>query len=217
MPQASQATTDTVRSRQKERREADILSASIRVMAAKGYHQTRISDIAQEAGVAYGLVYHYFGSKEKILRAILENIWERFGQRIERITARNRSTVEKLSMISDYMLDTCIARPDIIQLLVQEIVRARNIENLPDMEIVRRIMGMIESIVAEGISEGELPPDSDSRLLALTLFGAVEMILSALVNGLYDSSRDMSPQKIRVLKRKMRVFISAGSFGRMPS
>ena len=202
------------RSRQKERREADILSASIRVMAARGYHQTRISDIAQEAGVAYGLVYHYFGSKEKILRAILENIWERFGQRIERITARNRGTVEKLSMISDYMLDTCIARPDIIQLLVQEIVRARNIENLPDMEIVRRIMGMIESIVAEGVEVGELPPDSDSRLLALTLFGAIEMILSALVNGLYDSSRDLSPQKIRVLKRKMRAFIGGGSFGR---
>lgn len=214
MPQAA---PDTVRSRQKERREADILSASIRVMAARGYHQTRISDIAQEAGVAYGLVYHYFGSKEKILRAILENIWERFGQRIERITARNRSTVEKLSMICDYMLDTCIARPDIIQLLVQEIVRARNIENLPDMEIVRRIMGMIESIVKDGVELGELPPDTDSRLIALTLFGAVEMILSALVNGLYDSSQDMSPQKIRVLKRKMRAFISAGSFGKVPT
>ncbi len=211
------APPETVRSRQKEKREADILSASIRVMAARGYHQTRISDIAQEAGVAYGLVYHYFGSKELILRAILENIWERFGQRIERISARNRTTVEKLSMVSDYMLDTCIARPDIIQLLVQEIVRARNIENLPDLEIVRRVMSMIESIITSGVDVGELPADTDARLLALAWFGAIEMILSGLVNGLYDSKIDMSPRRIRLLKQKMRAFISGGSFGKSPA
>lgn len=205
------------RQRQKQRREAHILDAAIRVMAERGYHQTRISDIAAEAGVAYGLVYHYFGSKEKILRAILENIWERFSQRIERIAARNRTTVEKLSMISDYMLDTCIARPDIIELLVQEIVRARNIENLPDMEIVRRVIGMIEDIIARGVEASELPADSDPRLLALALFGSVEMILSGLISGLYGGGRDMSPQQIRSLKRKMRTFIGGGSFGVAPA
>ena len=110
-----------LRSRQKIERQADILAAAIAVMSEKGYHSTRISDIAERAGVAYGLVYHYFGSKQNILSYILESLWDRFGKRIQKISAQpDLKTAEKLTEISDYMLDTLIARPDIIRLLVQE-------------------------------------------------------------------------------------------------
>jgi TetR/AcrR family transcriptional regulator, fatty acid metabolism regulator protein len=44
-----------------------ILDAAIRVFARQGFHATRVSDIADEAGVAYGLVYHYFSSKDEVL------------------------------------------------------------------------------------------------------------------------------------------------------
>ena len=40
-----------------------ILDAAIKVFADKGYHGSRVSDIANEAGIAYGLVYHYFKNK----------------------------------------------------------------------------------------------------------------------------------------------------------
>ena len=204
----------TLRTRQKEKRIADILKAAIFVMARKGYHQTRISDIAQEAGVAYGLVYHYFGSKEKVLAAILENIWERFGERIEKISGQDSSTVEKLSELSDYMLDTCIARPDIIELLVHEIVRARNIENLPDMEIVRRILRLIEQIFQDGIQNGELEASADPRLMSMVFFGSLEMVLTAISTTLYDTEPYMTARKIRIMKKKMRHFIRGGSFGK---
>ncbi len=204
-----------LRSRQKEQREADILQAAIRVMAHRGYHQTRISDIAQEAGVAYGLVYHYFGSKEKILGAILDTIWERFGARIERIRSGDAATVDKLSDISDYMLDTAIARPDIIQLLVREVVHANHLDNVTELKVVRHIIGMIESVFNDGIGRGELSPNADARMLALTFFGSVEMMLTALSQGLYDSESTMDSRKIRHVKKKMRIFIRGGSFGRI--
>ncbi|PZS09724.1 MAG: TetR/AcrR family transcriptional regulator, partial [Solirubrobacterales bacterium] len=44
-----------------------ILDAAVRVFARQGFHTCRVADIADEAGVAYGLVYHYFSAKEEIL------------------------------------------------------------------------------------------------------------------------------------------------------
>ena len=205
-----------LRSRQKTERQADILNAAIYVMAEKGYHKTRISDIAEHAGVAYGLVYHYFGSKEKILAYILESLWERFGERISKIQNSGQSTASKLTEIMDYMLDTQIARPDIIRLLVQEIVRARNIENLPEMEIVRRIIGMIEQVFIDGVAAGELEAGTDTRLLALTFFGSVELLLTAVATGVYNPGKKLDTRQLKHLKKQMRAFIHGGSFGVSP-
>ncbi len=53
-----------------------ILDAAVRVFARRGFHVCRVSDIADEAGVAYGLVYHYFSSKEEILDTMFLERWE---------------------------------------------------------------------------------------------------------------------------------------------
>jgi len=57
----------TTRSAAQEERRRQILDAAVRAFAKKGYHACRVSDIAEEAGVAYGLVYHYFESKDAVL------------------------------------------------------------------------------------------------------------------------------------------------------
>ncbi len=50
-----------------------ILDAAVRVFARRGFHACRVSDIADEAGVAYGLVYHYFASKEEVLDTLFSS------------------------------------------------------------------------------------------------------------------------------------------------
>lgn len=204
----------TVRNRSRARRQEEILSAAITVMSEKGYHGTRISDIAERAGVAYGLVYHYFGSKERILSQIVESLWQRFGDRIRRIHAQPIAGVEKLAQISDYMLDTVIARPDLIRLLVQEVVRARNFKELPDLEIVRRIIDTIEDIFRHSIAAGELPADSDPRFLSFVFFGAMDTTLTMISTGAYGDGRRGDARFVKTVKRRMRVFLQAGSFGR---
>ena len=52
-----------------------ILDAAMRVFARQGFHTCRVSDIADEAGVAYGLVYHYFSSKDEILDTLFLERW----------------------------------------------------------------------------------------------------------------------------------------------
>ena len=53
-----------------------ILDAAVRVFAREGFHTCRVSDIADEAGVAYGLVYHYFKSKDQVLDTLFLERWD---------------------------------------------------------------------------------------------------------------------------------------------
>ncbi|HBS03413.1 MAG TPA: hypothetical protein DEA96_00505 [Leptospiraceae bacterium] len=190
-----------------------ILRAAVKVMARKGYHGTRISDIAAEADVAYGLVYHYFGSKEKVLDTILESVATRFSDRIARIGQEKGTLTEKLSRISDYMLDTYLANPEMIHLLVQEVVRSGNVDPDSEMASARAILQQIQGIVEAGKKAGHIDSDTDTELLSIAFFGAVELTLTSLVQGIYRSSKP-STADIKEIRKKLRKIIHGGSFGR---
>ncbi len=63
-------------------RRRTILRAAIDVFARKGYHGCRIADVAKEAGVAYGLVYHYFKNKDELLETVFQACWSGFSTRV---------------------------------------------------------------------------------------------------------------------------------------
>src|SRR5258708_38222896 len=65
------------------KRSRQILAAAARVFARQGYQAARVGDIAQEAGAAHGLVYHYFDSKEAVLEAVVRDAWGRLLAAIE--------------------------------------------------------------------------------------------------------------------------------------
>ena len=67
-----------------------ILDAAIRVFARQGYHATRVADIADEAGVAYGLVYHYFRSKEAVMTELFTERWSLLLAAGEQVESRLR-------------------------------------------------------------------------------------------------------------------------------
>ena len=64
------------------------MAAAVRAFALKGYHACRVSDIAKEAGVAYGLVYHYFASKDEILDTVFLERWGLMIELIEEVDRR---------------------------------------------------------------------------------------------------------------------------------
>ena len=67
-----------------------ILDAAVRVFARQGFHSARVSDIADEAGVAYGLVYHYFGSKDEVLDTLFLERWNVLLEAIREVDAQRR-------------------------------------------------------------------------------------------------------------------------------
>jgi TetR/AcrR family fatty acid metabolism transcriptional regulator len=82
-----------------EDKRALIRNAAVRAFAKKGYHACRVSDIAEEAGVAYGLVYHYFGSKEAVLEAVFRETWQAMLNAIEAVEELGEPAPEQVRKV----------------------------------------------------------------------------------------------------------------------
>src|ERR1700750_1985490 len=92
-----------------------ILDAAMRVFASQGFHTCRVSDIADEAGVAYGLVYHYFSSKEEILHTLFLERWEERLAPIDEADASRQSPREKLYAIAGFIIDSYRHDPELMK------------------------------------------------------------------------------------------------------
>jgi TetR/AcrR family transcriptional regulator, fatty acid metabolism regulator protein len=83
-----------------------ILDAAVTVFARQGFHATRVSDIADEAGVAYGLVYHYFNSKDQVLNELFLERWSLLLAAIEEAEKTDASHREKLAMVAGFIFES---------------------------------------------------------------------------------------------------------------
>src|ERR1700760_1509309 len=91
-----------------------ILDAAVRVFARQGFHTCRVSDIADEAHVAYGLVYHYFSSKEQILDTLFVERWEVMRGAIAEADLSRRAPREKLFAIASFIVDSYRHDPELM-------------------------------------------------------------------------------------------------------
>jgi AcrR family transcriptional regulator len=189
-------------SQKRQKSERKIFQAAIKVIAEQGYHNTRISDIAKEAGVAYGLVYHYFGSKENIMAIILDEVTKKFSEKIDKIDHENIPTLEKLAKISDYMFDTYLANQEMIKLLIKEIIKEPNINK--DKMIAERILDKICLIIENGKRKKEIYSFIEPKILTLVFFGSIQMLLTSLVTKYYPVEESNKIQIIKKFKSQIR-------------
>jgi TetR/AcrR family fatty acid metabolism transcriptional regulator len=158
-----------------------ILDAAIVVFARLGYHGARISDIAREAGIAYGLVYHYFKNKEEILNTIFEERWSGFLEAVEEITESQRPIEDKLVSIAALMLNAHRLRPEWVKVLVLEIQRSSRFAEPTQIRAVGRFFQLIERLVREGQESGELRGEVDPEVASYVFVGALELVITARV------------------------------------
>jgi TetR/AcrR family transcriptional regulator, fatty acid metabolism regulator protein len=163
-----------------ERRQA-ILDAAVRVFARKGFHTARVGDIATEAGVAHGLLYHYFASKEDLLETVFSVAWGELLQAMRTAADTDEPASEQLRKACAILLRTWRHSPELVTVLVREIARSGELQNR--IEDVREAFRVIERIVARGQADGEFRPELDPRLAATIVYGALEEILTAWVLG----------------------------------
>ncbi len=164
-----------------EGKQAQILQAALRVFAAQGYEATRVGDIATEAGVAYGLVYHYFGSKEAVLDAVFREAWGRLLAAITQAEETGETAPEQLELVVKIVLRTWRDDPDLVRLLVLEVTRSPHIQD--ELDQIAQAFAAMQRIVERGQSEGTLRADVDARLAAWMLYGALEEVLTGWVLG----------------------------------
>jgi TetR/AcrR family transcriptional regulator, fatty acid metabolism regulator protein len=170
------------RSPAQEERRRQILDAAVRAFAKKGYHASRVSDIAEEAGVAYGLVYHYFESKDAVLEAIFREMWGMMVDAINAVEQLGDPPREQLRKACAIVLRTWRDYPDVVRVLVREV--ARSGEQLQrEVEEIAHAFQALQRIVERGQEEGVFRTDLSPRLAAWIMYGALEEILTGWVLG----------------------------------
>lgn len=162
-------------------RRRQILDAAIRVFAERGFHQCRVSDVADEAGVAYGLVYHYFKSKEEILNTLFLERWQLMLDAIAEIDARDLPAREKLAQVAAFIVDSYRHDPNLMKVIIVEVTRSSHSFGARHLDKIREAYDGIARIVERAQREGTFRSDIPADYGALFFYGAIEQLLTAWI------------------------------------
>jgi TetR/AcrR family transcriptional regulator, fatty acid metabolism regulator protein len=158
-----------------------ILDAAVRVFARQGFHTCRVSDIADEAGVAYGLVYHYFNSKDEILDTLFLERWNILLATIAEQDRRPMPARDKLYAIAAFIVDSYAHDPDLMQVIIVEVTRAANTFGRTHLAKIREAYAQIAEIVRGAQAAGEFRGDITAEFAALTFYGTIEQVLTGWI------------------------------------
>jgi TetR/AcrR family fatty acid metabolism transcriptional regulator len=165
-----------------------ILQAAVRVFAAQGYEATRVGDIAKEAGVAYGLVYHYYKSKDAVLEAVFREAWGRLLAAVALAEETGEEAADQLALVVKIVLRSWRDDPDLVRLLVREITRNPHIQD--ELDEIAQAFAALERIVRRGQTEGTFRAEPDAQFAAWMLYGALEEVLTGWVLGQLPDDAD---------------------------
>jgi TetR/AcrR family transcriptional regulator, fatty acid metabolism regulator protein len=162
-------------------RRRQILDAAVRVFARQGFHSCRVSDIADEAGVAYGLVYHYFSSKEQVMNELFMERWSLLLQAIEEADGQEISGREKLDAVAGFIVDSYRHDPELMKVIIVEVTRAANSFGRTHLPDISQAYDSIARIVEGAQATGEFRRDVDPVFASMWFYGAIEQLLSGWV------------------------------------
>jgi TetR/AcrR family fatty acid metabolism transcriptional regulator len=161
-----------------------ILDAAVRVFAHQGFHACRVSDIADEAGVAYGLVYHYFDSKDEVLDTLFLERWNVMLEMIREVDARPIPVREKLGEIASFIIDSYRHDPDLMKVIIVEVTRAANSFGNTHIGTIREAYELIGGMITKAQAEGVFKAEIEARFAAMAFYGAIEQLLTGWIFGL---------------------------------
>lgn len=165
----------------KDDRRKQILKAAVKVFAEKGYHGCRISDVAEEAGVAYGLVYHYYGNKDGLLASVFDTNWAFFAKAIDEIAASQQSMREKLTLIVELAFQAFEMAPLVVKVLVLEFGRNARLGEALENPKVAGVFKSIAQVFEEGRQTGELDEGIDPQAMSIIFMGTLETAFVSFV------------------------------------
>jgi TetR/AcrR family fatty acid metabolism transcriptional regulator len=158
-----------------------ILDAAVVAFAKRGFHACRVSDIADEANVAYGLVYHYFRSKDEVLDTLFLDRWNVLLDVISEIDGLQIPVREKLHAIAGFIVDSYRRDPDLMKVIIVEVTRAANSFGRTHLGKIREAYALIAEIVAKAQAEGAFKTAVTPEFAALAFYGAIEQVLTGWI------------------------------------
>jgi len=197
-----------------EKRRA-ILHAALKVFAERGYHGCRIADVASEAGVAYGLVYHYFRNKDELLESVFDEQWRIFIGAIRAISEGPGSAAEQIASVIRFALDVFRTAPAAVRVLILEVPRTPDVLRAGSTrQTFETATRLIADVVQRGQREGELRSDLDPLVGAASVLGVLDMNLAGMVTGLLTapqpSEEDLERMKRQVVAAALGAVLTPG-------
>ena len=160
----------------------------MRVFARKGFHASRVGDIAQEAGVAHGLLYHYFKSKDQVLEAVFHENWSILVARIESVEETDEPAADQIRHIAAIVLRTWLHLPDVVRVVIQEFGRSPELgERIGELTLP---IDVLQRVIERGIERGEFRKDVDPAFAATVVYGSIDELLTGWVLGRLPSDEE---------------------------
>ncbi|MGH7686688.1 MAG: TetR/AcrR family transcriptional regulator [Candidatus Dormibacteria bacterium] len=171
------------RSRRSAETRERILAAATEVFARSGFHGARVADIADQAGIAYGLVYHYFRNKDDILAAIFSERWGQYIEYLHDVARMPLKFPDRMRRLVHFWVEMYRRDPDLMTIMINEVSRSYEFLESHDIGTVMIAFDAIEAMVRAARDAGELDRDIDPQLASYVIFGAAEMVLTGYVMG----------------------------------
>jgi AcrR family transcriptional regulator len=167
-----------------------ILDAAVRVFARQGFNGCRVADIADEAGVAYGLVYHYFRSKDEVLDTLFLERWDVMLQVIRDLDAQDVAPRDKLYAITSFIVDSYRHDPELMKVIIVEVTRAANSFGRTHLDRIREAYRLIAAIVAKAQDDGTFKRSVTPQFAAMAFYGAIEQVLTGWIFDVLPRGED---------------------------
>jgi TetR/AcrR family transcriptional regulator, fatty acid metabolism regulator protein len=180
-----------------DKREA-ILRAAVKTFAGKGYFNSKVADIAGEAGIADGTVYLYFKSKEEILHSIFDRAMEEFISEGRRELNELDSPKAKLRRIAELHLEKLGADRDLAVVFQVELRGSTKFMREFSAAGFAEYLDIICKTIAEGQRIGVFRKDVKPVVGAKILYGSLDEMVTNWI--LSKNSYPLAPMAAEVLK-----------------
>ncbi len=172
--------TQAEKARHGDKRER-ILEGALKAFARKGFYNTKVSEIASEAGVADGTIYLYFKNKDDLLISLFEDRMEWIIDRLhDELDSVEGDVFARLRRAVEMHFQLAADEPELAEFITVELRQSakfmKEYKNPRFLDYLR----ILEGLVAEGQREGSIRADIDARLVGRALFGALDEVLLVL-------------------------------------
>ncbi len=198
--------TATAEKRRLDKRQ-QILDAAVEVFAGKGFHKSRVADVARAAEVADGTIYLYFKSKDDILISIFEQKMGDMIEQAEAVLADLSDPLDKLARLARFHLENVEQHKSVAKVLQVELRLSNTFMKEYKPVRLKQYMDVIGRVIEEGISSGVIRSDVSSVIVRRAFFGALDEIAMQwiLTPGARYGLKESAEQIARVFVRGIQV------------
>ena len=160
-----------------------IIEAAVRVFAREGYYNSRVSDIAREAGIAAGTIYLYFKTKDDILVTLFRDKMAEFVGALRKAIAGEPDAASKVRRLVSLHFSMLEENPELAEVVQVELRQGQKFFRGASSQEIGAYFALIGSVLEEGVAERRFRSDLPVKVATKMLFGAMDQMATSWVLG----------------------------------